>query len=198
MNPVTFIFAPGAGATSSHPWMEKWATQLGTIGEVHRFDYEYMIRGLKRPDPLGNLVKTHQAILGKIQASTKQPVVLIGKSMGSRIGCHVSLESKVAALVCLAYPLCAGGDPTKLRDQVLRKLKTPILFIQGTRDKLCPIELLESVRQEMSAPSEIVVVEGGDHSLLVSKGQLKAGGESQEKVDERILESIQAFLKRQL
>ena len=63
--------------------------------------------------------------------------------MGGRIGCHVSLEEKVDGLVCLGYPLCAMGDRTKLRDEVLRALTAPILFVQGTRDSLCPLDLLD-------------------------------------------------------
>ena len=73
--------------------------------------------------------------------------------MGGRIGCHVSLEEKVDGLVCLGYPLCAMGDRTKLRDEVLRALTTPILFVQGTRDSLCPMDLLERVRTEMKTPN---------------------------------------------
>jgi uncharacterized protein len=121
-------------------------------------------------------------------------VVLIGKSMGSRIGCHVSLEEEVSALVCLGYPLCGGGDPTKLRDQVLREIRTPILFVQGTRDPLCPLPLLDRIRAEMRAPNEVLVVNGGDHSLSVSKGQLQASNETQENVDQRILERIRSFV----
>jgi len=120
--------------------------------------------------------------------------VLIGKSMGSRIGCHVSLEEEVSALVCLGYPLCGGGDPTKLRDQVLREIRTPILFVQGTRDPLCPLPLLDRIRAEMRAPNEVLVVNGGDHSLSVSKGQLQASNETQENVDQRILERIRSFV----
>ena len=120
--------------------------------------------------------------------------MLIGKSMGSRIGCHVSLEEEVSALVCLGYPLCGGGDPTKLRDQVLREIRTPILFVQGTRDPLCPLPLLDRIRAEMRAPNEVLVVNGGDHSLSVSKGQLQASNETQENVDQRILERIRSFV----
>lgn len=120
--------------------------------------------------------------------------MLIGKSMGSRIGCHVSLEEEVSALVCLGYPLCGGGDPTKLRDQVLREIRTPILFVQGTRDPLCPLPLLDRIRAEMRAPNEMLVVNGGDHSLSVSKGQLQASNETQENVDQRILERIRSFV----
>ena len=114
--------------------------------------------------------------------------------MGGRIGCHVSLEEKVAGLVCLGYPLCAMGNRTKLRDEVLRALTTPILLVQGTRDALCPLDLLEQVRAEMKAPNFLHVVEGGDHSLSVLKRQLQATGETQERVDHEILKAITAFV----
>jgi hypothetical protein len=70
----------------------------------------------------------------------------------------------------------------------------PILFVQGTRDSLCPLDLLESVRQKMKAPNQLYVVEGGDHSLMVTKGQLKANSETQDDVEARILEKIQEFV----
>ena len=111
--------------------MRRWARLLGTIGPVRGFDYPYMAEGRKRPDPLPKLINAHRTALKQLRDSSPVPVVLIGKSMGSRIGCHVSLEEEVSALVCLGYPLCGGGDPTKLRDQVLREIRTPILFVQG-------------------------------------------------------------------
>ena len=114
--------------------------------------------------------------------------------MGGRIGCHVALEEKVDGLICLGYPLCAMGDRAKLRDEVLRALDTPILFVQGTRDTLCPLELLEGVRTRMKAPNILHVVDGGDHSLVVGKRQLQADGETQEDVDRRILETIARFV----
>ena len=123
-------------------------------------------------------------------------MILIGKSMGGRIGCHVSLEESVTGLVCLGYPLCGAGDPKRMRDKVLRDLRTPILFVQGTRDPLCPLELLESVRTEMKAPNFLYVVEGGDHSLLVGKKQLKSAGETQKEVDDRVLDAIAEFTRQ--
>jgi len=190
-----FLFAHGAGAPSSNPWMRHWASLLGTVGAVHTFDYPYMAEGRKRPDPMPKLVAAHRAALERARATHAGPVVLIGKSMGSRVGCHLALLAEVAAVICLGYPLCGAGDPTKLRDQVLRDLRTPILFVQGTRDALCPLELLEKVRLEMTAVNELHVVEGGDHSLAVTKTQLKAAGEAQAEVDQRVLAVIQQFLR---
>jgi predicted alpha/beta-hydrolase family hydrolase len=187
-----FLFAPGAGAPSSHPWMQRWRERLSTIGDVQAFDYPYMVQGRRRPDPLPQLIEAHRQAL--IETRRDRPAVLIGKSMGGRIGCHVSLEEKVEAVVCFGYPLCGGGDQSKLRDKVLRALTAPILFVQGTRDSLCPLELLERVRSEMKAPTSLHLVEGGDHSLLVGKRQLAAARETQEEVDRRILEAIAQFV----
>jgi uncharacterized protein len=190
-----FLFAPGAGAPSSHPWMQRWKNRLGEIGDVETFDYEYMREGRKRPDRLPQLIATHRAALAEVRTKISAPIILIGKSMGGRVGCHVALEEKVNGVVCLGYPLCAMGDRSKLRDQVLRDLRTPILFVQGTRDPLCPLDLLESVRSEMSAPNFLHVVEGGDHSLLVRKKDLV--NETQDDVDQRIAKAIGDFVAQQ-
>lgn len=189
-----FLFAPGAGAPSSHPWMQRWKERLAQLGEVALFDYDYMREGRKRPDPLPQLIAAHGQALAGAREKTAGPIILIGKSMGGRVGCHVALEEKVQAIVCLGYPLCGGGDPTKLRDKVLRALQTPILFVQGTRDWLCPLDMLEPVRAEMKAPTLLHVVEGGDHSLQVSKSHLRATNETQDDVDQRILEAIAKFV----
>ena len=57
------LFAPGAGAPSSHPWMQNWKRRLSEIGEVETFDYDYMRAGRKRPDPLPQLIAAHRAAL---------------------------------------------------------------------------------------------------------------------------------------
>jgi len=168
--------------------MRHWTERLATLGLVCPFDYDYMRAGSRRPDPLPGLIAAHRAALHLARLSHTGRVVLIGKSMGSRIGCHVSLQEEVNALICFGYPLCGGGDPAKLRDKVLREITTPVLFIQGTRDPLCPLELLEKVRGEMKAPNELLLVEGGDHSLAVPKKQQPQGD-----VDARILEKIGEF-----
>ena len=191
----SFLFAPGAGAPSTHPWMQKWKERLETIGEVALFDYDYMREGRNRPDPPPQLIAAHRRALAQLREKTSGKVFLIGKSMGGRIGCHVSLEEKVAGLICLGYPLCAMGDRTKLRDKVLRDLQTPILFVQGTRDSLCPLDLLESVRAKMTVENRLHAVEGGDHSLVVSATRLKEAKETQADSDARALAAVSQFLE---
>lgn len=191
-----FLFAPGAGAPSSHPWMQSWKKRLEQLGDVETFDYDYMREGRKRPDRLPELIAVHRSALAAKGRSTSTPIILVGKSMGGRIGCHLSLEEKIDGLVCLGYPLCAMGDRTKLRDEVLRKLTTPILFVQGTRDPLCPLDLLEPVRREMKAANFLRIVEGGDHSLMVRKRELSTRGQIQDNVDDEVSDAISHFLQK--
>jgi predicted alpha/beta-hydrolase family hydrolase len=175
--------------------MRAWAERLGTLGVVESFDYPYMQKKKRAPDPQAVLVRAHLAAIE--HAAEQHPdheLILIGKSMGSRIGCHAALERAVSKLICLGYPLVSPSDSSKIRDQVLLELETPILFVEGTRDPLCPLELLATVRGKMRAPNKLFVVDAGDHSLQVSKTQLKAAGETQKMVDDRILHVISHFI----
>jgi predicted alpha/beta-hydrolase family hydrolase len=188
----SFLFAPGAGAPSSSSWMVAWRDRLASLGEVKAFDYPYMRAGRKSPDRLPILIEAHRAALAEVRERAAGPIFLIGKSMGGRVGCHLALEEEVAGVVCLGYPLKSGATGA-LRDEVLLALRRPALFVQGTRDPLCPLPTLAEVRARMTAPSTLVVVEGGNHSLEVSAAQRKASGETQADSDARVLDAIRRF-----
>jgi predicted alpha/beta-hydrolase family hydrolase len=192
-----FLFAHGAGAPSASAWMQAWRQRLSTLGDVQTFDYPYMRAGRKTPDRPPVLLAAHAEALAQARQRAQGPIVLIGKSMGSRIGCHVAAEQGAddpgLRVVCLGYPLKAGGSGA-VRDQVLLDLRTPILFVQGTRDPLCPLDLLATVRPRMIAPSELHIVEGGDHSLVLSAQQRKQAGITQADSDAAVLEVIGRFV----
>ena len=86
-----FLFTPGAGAPSSHPWMQRWKARLSALGDVVMFDYPYMQERRKRPDPLPQLIAAHRQALIDARQGSDGPAFLIGKSMGGRVGCHVAL-----------------------------------------------------------------------------------------------------------
>ncbi len=190
------LFAHGAGAPSSSAWMRAWARRMGTLAEVAAFDYPYMSKGRRAPDRLPVLLEAHRAALAGARArlGRDSPVVLAGKSMGSRVGCHLAVDlhgtpDAPGALVCFGYPLRSGTSGA-LRDEVLVALQTPILFLQGSRDPLCGLADLERVRKRMRAPSELFVVEGGNHSLEVGARAPRG----QEDWDRAVLDAIARFL----
>jgi predicted alpha/beta-hydrolase family hydrolase len=154
-----------------------------------------MRAGRKTPDRQPALIAAHrEALQAARQRAGRRPLVLIGKSMGARIGCHVALVEPVDRVVCLGYPLQSGSTGA-LRDEVLVALQTPILFVQGTRDPLCALDRLAEVRARMAAPNALHVVEGGNHSLEASAKQRRAAGQSQDDVDQAILEVIRRFVE---
>lgn len=196
MTPPLILLAHGAGAGSSHPWMQAWAQRLEGMGVVHTFDHAYIQAGKRLPPRADKLVEPHAAELARVRAGHVGPVVLAGKSMGSRVGCHVATQAPVDALVCFGYPLRSPAGT--LRDAVLREITTPILFVQGTRDRLCPLDLLAGVRADMTAPNALHVVEGGDHSLQLLKRDLKAQGTTQDAVDAATMAAVAAWLEQTL
>lgn len=188
------LFAPGAGAPSTSPWMTRWAARLAALGEVVRFDYPYVKAGRRSPDRLPVLVAAHRAALAEARTGRENaPVVLVGKSMGGRVGCHLALEEEVAGLVCLGYPLV--GQRGDVRSEVLLALRAPVLFVQGSKDVLCPLDRLAAVRRRMKARNALHLVAGGNHSLEVGVRALAAREETQEDVERSALDAIAAFLR---
>jgi uncharacterized protein len=202
----TVVFAHGAGAPSGSDWMRAWRDRLSSFADVTAFDYPYMRAGRKTPDRLPALVAAHRQALADARAGAAArpepgapPVFLAGKSMGSRVGCHLAVElaaegnAPIAGLVCFGYPLVAGSSGA-VRDEVLLALTTPILFVQGSRDPLCPLDRLAPVRAKMRAPSELHVVEGANHSLeLPGKKRLS---EAQAEADRAVVEVVRRFIEK--
>ncbi|HYV48534.1 MAG TPA: alpha/beta family hydrolase [Myxococcaceae bacterium] len=199
---MLILFAPGAGAPSTSGWMKRWAKHLGTLGKVVRFDYPYMRAGRRAPDKPDVLVAAHLEALEKARRGHRGKVVLAGKSMGSRMGCHAAVSLAASggrppdALVCFGYPLRSPAGT--LRDEVLVRLRAPILFVQGTDDPLCPLPLLEKVRARMTAPNELSVVEGGNHSLEVGARRMKEAGVTAKDVEAKVMAVVAGFLDSRL
>ena len=134
-----------------------------------------------------------------------RPVILVGHSMGSRVGLHAALAPGAAAahaiagVVCLSFPLIgANGD---MRDAVLRAAAgapaLPVLLCQGTRDRMSPRAQLAPLVALLRAghpSSELHEVVDGDHALTVSKTYCKREGTTQERVDAATVCAIRTFI----
>ncbi|XP_057802617.1 uncharacterized protein LOC131017897 [Salvia miltiorrhiza] len=197
------VLAHGAGAPSSSDWMLRWKVMLAkTLNavEVVTFDYPYIAGGKRRAPPKAEkLVDFHCDIVRKAMAMYPgHPLVLAGKSMGSRVSCMVAGEKDVSAsaVVCLGYPL--KGRNGAVRDDTLLQLKVPVMFVQGSKDGLCPLEKLEAVRKKMNSATVLHVIEGGDHSFKISKMHLQSTGSNQEESEQQAVEAIAAFVSQHL
>ncbi|XP_065858660.1 uncharacterized protein [Euphorbia lathyris] len=197
------VFAHGAGAPSSSDWMIRWKDMLKDALqaiEVVTFDYPYFSGGKKRAPPKADkLVEFHKDIVkNTVSKYPGHPLILAGKSMGSRVSCMVAAEDEIepSAIICLGYPL--KGTNGAVRDETLLKLEVPVLFVQGSKDGLCPLEKLQDVCKKMKTQNEIHVIDGGDHSFKIGKKHLQTNGSTQEKAEEIAVQAIASFVSQYL
>lgn len=176
------LLAHGAGAPPTSPFMAAIAEGLAAADlGVLRFRYPYMERmareGRRRPpDRAPRLEAAHELALAEVvRRAPDRPLVLVGKSMGSRMGTHLAarggplIEGHVRGLVHLGFPLHPAGKPSTERAHMFRTLALPALFLSGTRDALCDLDLLRQVLGEHGGPTHLEVLEKGDHDFAVPK-----------------------------
>jgi uncharacterized protein len=157
-----FLFAHGAGAPMTHPFMSTVARGLGERGiRVVRFNFGYMEAGRKAPDRQPVLLETWRRVIDEHGGGAK--VAIGGKSMGGRMATMIADEAGVRAVVCFGYPFHPPGKPEQLRVAHLETLHTPALIVQGTKDTFGTRE--EAASYLLSPAIRIEWIEMGDHSL---------------------------------
>ncbi len=179
---TTMILAHGAGAPQTHPFMTAFARLLSARGiDVVTFNFLYMERGRRVPDPKARLQACYRAVIAAARARAgagERRVVIGGKSMGGRIATQVAAaqdvdgseadvdgaDAGVDGLVLLGYPLHPPGRPDKPRTAHLPAVAAPMLFVQGERDAFGTPDELRPVLATC-AEAELVTVAGGDHSF---------------------------------
>jgi predicted alpha/beta-hydrolase family hydrolase len=179
---VGFVFAHGAGAGMDHAFMQTVAEGLATRGiATLRFQFPYMQQGRKRPDTPAVAQAAVRAAAA--YARTRWPdsvLVAGGKSFGARMTSQAQaiapLEG-VRGLAFLGYPLHPAGTPSIERARHLADVHVPMLFLQGTKDKLAELSRLRSVVKSLGARAELRLLADADHSFHVPRrsGRTDAG-----------------------
>ena len=180
---VLLVLAHGAGAGMCHHFMENLAIKLAAHGiATFRYQFPYMEKGIKRPDNEALLTATvRAAVTAAREQAPSLPLFAGGKSMGGRMTSLAASKEPIEAvrgLVFFGFPLHAAGRPEAERAKHLYNTNVPMLFIQGSRDTLADLRLLEPVCNGIGKTAELLVVEGGDHSFHM----LKSSGRSDDQV----------------
>ncbi|CAH7338443.1 Alpha/beta hydrolase [Vibrio chagasii] len=194
-NPITFIFAHGAGAGMDHEFMQSVAKGLAFKGiRVVRFNFPYMIKraedGKRRPpDRAPKLLEAYQEIIEQTDADK---LVIGGKSMGGRMASHLSELDKVAAMACLGFPFHPPGKPENYKGEHLAFLQKPCLILQGERDTFGKRE--EFVDFDLSDSIQVEFIPDGDHSFKPRK----SSGYTEQQNIALTVEKLSAFIKEVL
>jgi len=191
-----YVLAHGAGAGMHHDFMVGIAELLHARKVATlRFQFPYTERGGKRPDPQKWLLATVEAAVAAGRKAMRGAAVFGGgKSMGGRMTSIVAAGDSPAAgalagLVFLGFPLHAPGKDGTDRAAHLPDIETPMLFVQGTRDKLARIDLITQVVDDLPK-GQIHVIDDGDHSFNVPK----RAGRTKDEVWTDIVDAVAAFV----
>jgi uncharacterized protein len=176
------VLAHGAGAGMRHRFMEDVTAKLAVGGVATlRYQFPYMEKRIKRPDPETTLLDTvRAAITAANKLAAGLPVFAGGKSMGGRMTSLALAKTPldlVRGLVYFGFPLHAAGKPSADRGEHLSQIDLPMLFLQGSRDALADLKLLRPLCRKLVSRAELVIVEGGDHSFHMLKSSKRSDDE---------------------
>ncbi len=188
------VLGHGAGAGMTHPFMEDMAERLArrSIATL-RYQFPYMERGKRPPNPAPVLKATvRSAVAAATEVGGGLPLLAGGKSMGGRMTSLAASEEAlpgVQGLVFFGFPLHAAGKPGAERARPLADVGAPMLFLQGTRDRLADLELLRPVCRGLGQRCTLEVLDQADHSFRVPK----RSGIDQEDVLDRLADTVLAW-----
>lgn len=192
------VLAHGAGAGMTHKAMAMLAAGLAEreIATL-RFQFPYMERGSKRPDPPP---VAHRAVRAAVAEAARLagplPLFAGGRSFGGRMTSQAQADTPLAGvrgLVFFAFPLHPAAKPSETRAAHLPDVGIPMLFLQGTNDALATLDLLRPVVAKLGARATLTLIEGADHSFHVSA----RSGRKDAAVLAELLEAAATWIKRQ-
>ena len=187
--------AHGAGAGMAHPFMARVAAALAARGVATlRYQFPYMERASKRPDPPK---VAHAAVRAALAETARRwpglPLIAAGKSFGGRMSSQAQSAAPmpgVVGLLFFGFPLHPAGKPSIDRAQHLAAIRVPMLFVQGTRDEMADVSLIESTVGALGHRARMHWVQDGDHSLKVPA----RSGRSQAEVFDGVFDAVARWI----
>jgi predicted alpha/beta-hydrolase family hydrolase len=189
------VLAHGAGAGMEHPFMAGIANELAARDiATLRYQFPYMERGSGRPDaPALCQATVRAAVLAAGRLAPKLALVAGGKSFGGRMTSQAQAQLPlpgVRGLVFLGFPLHAANRPSDERAAHLSQVRIPMLFLQGTRDALADLALIQRLTGRLGEFATLRVLSEADHSFHV----LVRSGRSDEQVRSELLDALTAWI----
>ncbi len=167
-----YVLAHGAGAGMNHSFMAAVADELAVRGiGTLRYNFPYMEKGSKRPDtPKIAHAAVREAVNEAARLAPGVPLFAGGKSFGGRMTSQAQAIEPlpgVRGLIFLAFPLHPAGKPSDERATHLADVKVPMLFLQGSKDELATVDLLQPVVASLGKRATLELSAEADHSFHV-------------------------------
>ncbi len=165
--------AHGAGAGMEHSFMVALAKALSEEGiGTLRFNFPFTEQHKRRPDLPAVAHKTIECAVQHVnKLYPALPLFISGKSFGGRMSSQLMAAHPIGyvrGIIFYGFPLHPAGKPSIERADHLKKIKCPLLFLQGTRDELATYDLIKDVTSSLKTAT-LQTIEGADHSFKAGK-----------------------------
>ncbi len=190
-----YVFAHGAGAGMTHPFMEAIARSLADKGiATLRYQFPYMEGRSRRPDPPALCHATVRAAVAEAtRLNPGLPLVAGGRSFGGRMTSQAQAKSplpEVLGLAFLGFPLHPPKQLSSERGEHLSQVTVPLLFLQGTRDEMADLPLLRALVGRLGQRGTLKLTDNADHSFHVPA----RSGRTQEQVIDDLAGSLSDWI----
>jgi predicted alpha/beta-hydrolase family hydrolase len=198
-----YVFAHGAGAGMTHPFMAAVAHGLAERGiSTLRYQFLYMELGSKRTDspPLAHAA-VRAAVAQAAQLAPALPLFAGGKSFGGRMTSQAQAESPLPGmrgLAFLGFPLHPPGKPSDERAQHLFDVQIPMLFLQGSKDEFATLDLLQPVVERLGSWATLRLFAEADHSFHAPKKSGLSDAERRTEMLDAMASWIDAVISKKL
>ena len=166
-----YVVAHSAGAGMEQAFLVSLAAELAERQvSTLRYQFHYMDRGSKRPDPPKLCHAVVRAAVAEAARRSSTPLIAGGRSFGGRMTSQAQADNPlpgVVGLAFLAFPLHPAKQPSITRADHLSGVRVPMLFLQGTRDALAEMTLLEPMVAQLGKRATLKLFEQADHSFHV-------------------------------
>jgi predicted alpha/beta-hydrolase family hydrolase len=190
-----YVLAHGAGAGMDYPFLSAMAAGLAERGVATlRYQFPYMEQGGRRPDPPR---VAHAAVRAAVAEAARRlpgvPLFAGGKSFGGRMTSQAEAAAPLAlhGLIFLGFPLHPAGQASRKRAEHLFEVRIPMLFLQGTRDALAELPLLEPLAAELGKNATLRLFEAADHNFHVPARSGRKDGD----VRRELLDAMAAWIE---
>lgn len=188
------MLAHGAGAGKDHWFMTGICEALASVDiATARFNFAYVRAGRKLPDKAPICEAEVREVCAAAHAAWPDlPLFAGGKSMGGRMTSQTQAATPLPAvrgLVFLGFPLHAAKKPDVKRAAHLRAITAPMLFLQGQRDALADLPLLQPIVAALPA-AQLLVIPEADHGFEVPKRTSK----DREAIAAELAQAIATFI----
>jgi len=191
---IGVVLAHGAGRDMHDPLvagLQRGLTERKALSL--RFNFPFAEAKRPRPDSVHVLERTFRqavAVLGRDPTAAPAHLFVGGIGLGAHIAAQAAARLRVNGVFLIGYPLHSRDQPTKnVKADALYRLVSPLLFVQGTRDRNCDLDALRSTLTRVGTLKTLHVVEEADGAMAVPKRSGRPG----EDVARELLDALNSW-----